>query len=409
MTSLPTAKTLTRFKVRAAHLDGSEYVDTIEAVSASELSEQLRAQGYSVTSISAHTPRPKRRVLTGNRTRAIASASRQLSLYLEAGAALPAALRGVARHLGQPAFEEALQDAAARIEAGESLHAALAAQPRHFPPLFRFIAEAGCASGRLGPALLLVSQYYETAASLRHRLIEAAIYPSVLAVVMLALVLEAAYFVVPRFMLIYADLEVPLPEPTRMALYAVEHTGEWLPWMCAILATVLVTCRVLAQVPCLRLVADRAVLWTPFLGGLIRAYVTAKFSAGLSLLLESRVPAPDAIRLLADMEPNRWVRHSLHELAQRTDQGETVSDAMARAPASLLPKTFLWVVGAADGTAQLGAAVKLMGELYEDVAKRRFGLIEALLVPAVVLIMGALTLFMAAVLLLPLLESLEML
>ena len=398
-----------RFRVKAAHLDGTQYVDTIEGDSAVDVGSQLRSLGYSVTSIETIGPGAVARLFGRGSAEDLAAISQQLELFLRSRAALPAALRAVARDMRKGAFQAALHQAASQVDAGTPLHDALAAQPRHFPPLFRFIVAAGCAAGQLGSALLLLADYYQASARLRHKLIEAAIYPAILISVMVVLVVYAACFILPRFQIVYQSMGAEMPALARTVLHVVHHTGEWLPGVCLAVAGCAVLLWVLSGVPAIGYAMGRVRFSIPVLGGLTRAYVVAKLSAGLSLLLQSSVPAPQALRLLADMEPNRWVRRAVAELARRTEQGQTVSDAMAQAPAVLLPKTFLWIVASADGTAALAAATQRLSELYADLAKRRFGMIEVLLMPAVVFVLGLLTFFVAAVLLLPLLETLQML
>ena len=336
-------------------------------------------------------------------------AGEQLSRFLGTGAALPAALRAVARDIGAGGFQEALREAASDVESGMALPDALAKRPDQFPPLFRFIVEAGTAAGRLGPALLLVSDYYGTTARLRHRFIENAIYPAILVFAMVALSLEAAFMVVPRFQRLYLDFDATLPLPTRVAFHAICNAGEWLPWAGGGVVVCLLALLALVRVRPLRYAMDRGLFMVPVIGGLFRSFVVAKLAGGIALLVESGVPAPRALRLMADMEPNLWVRRAMGVFADRTEQGASIADAFARGPAGLLPSTFLWVIASAQDSNSLARGAKRLSTLYAEMAKRRFMAIETLLGPVIVVMLGVLTLFVAGMLLLPLLEALHML
>ena len=336
-------------------------------------------------------------------------AGEQLSRFLGTGAALPAALRAVARDISVGGFREALREAASDVEAGTTLSDALAKRPDQFPPLFRFIVEAGTAAGRLGPALLLVSEYYGTTARLRHRFIENAIYPAILVLAMVALSLEAAFMVVPRFQRLYSDFGTTLPLPTRLAFYAIRYAGEWLPWAGGAAVACLLVLLAFTRVKPLRYVMDRALFLVPVIGGLLRSFVVAKLAGGIALLVESGVPAPRALRLMADVEPNLWVRRAMNAFADRTEQGTSVAEAFARGPAGLLPSTFQWVIASAQDSNSLARGAKRLSTLYGEMAKRRFMAIETLIGPVIVVVLGVLTLFVAGMLLLPLLDALHML
>lgn len=398
-----------RFRVKAVDLDGAEYLDSVDAEGASALYESLRSEGYTVTSIQPVQAGPLARVFQGSSAADLAMASEHLSRFVESGVALPAALRAVARDMGRSGFHTALEQAAADVESGMDLYAALAKQGDRFPALFRFIIAAGLAAGRLGPALLLVSDYYETAVRLRQRLIEGLIYPSILVCGMVVLALQAACLVGPRFQILYTELAIALPLPTRMSLYAVHNAGEWLPWVGFALAACLCILMACARSEASRYAMDRAIFSIPAVGGMLRSYVTAKLASALALLVGSDVPAPRALRIIADAEPNSWVRRALHGIADRAEQGVDIADAFAQAPNTLLPNTFLWVVASATGTNSLAHAAQRLSELYAAIAKRRFEMIETLIGPAIVVLLGLATLFVAGALLLPLLQALYVL
>ena len=99
----------------------------------------------------------------------------------------------------------------------------------------------------------------------------------------------------------------------------------------------------------------------------------------------------------------------MNAFADRTEQGVSVADAFARGPAGLLPCTFQWVIASAQESNSLAFGAKRLSTLYSEMAKRRFIAIETMIGPAIVALLGVLTLFVAGMLLLPLLEALHLL
>ena len=396
-----------RFQVKAVRLDGEQYVETLEAESAAALSAHLRSQGYSVTAVRPVEASLRERLFSPARPADLASAADGLAHFLATGADLPVALQQVADDLSTGQFRQALQEAASDLAGGMSLHEALTRRTRHFPPLFRFAVEAGAATGRLGPALLLVADYYRRADRARTMLVEAAIYPALLLAGAVALSIQAAYFLVPNFRLMFDDMGVELPAPTLVVCGVISHVGEWLPWAILAMLVVLAALSVLARFRPIRYAMDRAILSIPLWGRMLRDYALSRLAAGLGLLLANDAPAPRALRLLAQIEPNLWVQHELDRLADRIEQGSSVADGLSRMSSSLLPNTFRWVLASAGSTHTLADAAERLSQMFSSIAEERLALIGALVGPGVIAFLGFVTLGMAAVLLLPLLRLLQ--
>jgi len=397
-----------RFNVKAVHIDGDEHIASVDAPSAAALSERLRDEGYSVTSITRAEPGLVERMVRGSRRESLAAVCQQLATLVDSGIAMPAAFRAIARDMRTGALPAALEEAARSVERGESLQNALASSAAAFPPLFRFVVRTGCAAGRLAPALLLMSDYYETTTRLRQRAVEACIYPAIVVAALISLAVYTAHSVLPKFLVMFDQYRHPLPAPTRVAIAVSQQAGEWLPWAGVALLALLIAAWATMRDHAVRYAASRALFALPLAGGLARAYAVAKLSAGLSLLLRNQVPAPDALALLADMESSPWLAEAMRELAERVERGETMSDAMADSQTRLFPSTFVWIISAADGTAGLADATERMAGLYGEIVRRRFTALSIVLLPTAVVILGLMTLTFAAVVLLPLLESFYM-
>ncbi len=394
-----------RFHVKAVALDGSPYEAVVSAGRAGALIRRLREQGYKITSI--RRERVRRALPRAGRVQAqdMELVCRELSTFLNAGAPLPEALRAVGRGLDRRPLQQALHSLAARVESGEALSEALAAQPGQFPPLFRFLVQAGSAAGRLGPALLLLADYYQTTERLRRRLAEAAVYPLFLAVVMAVLIGAATWFLAPQLAQAFTLYNLPLPAPTRWAVTALRSAPVWIPIAAAAIVVGILSAALFRRAPACQDAATRALLHAPLLGGLMRAYLTARMSAGLALLLESEAPLPDALRLLADAECNPYAQRVARAMAQEVERGGRLSEAMEHASAALFPRTFFWIVSATEGSAALAESCRRLSELYAAVARSRLQIIEALAPALTVTVMGGLTLTAAAILLAPLLQA----
>jgi len=114
-----------------------------------------------------------------------------LGILLESGVPLVQALAVGARVMGNVRLRAAVDDAARRVQEGESLHRALARSKR-FPVIFLHIVASGEAGGRLAQALAQAGRQQESENDVRVRLLTGVLEPATIvcmAVVVLVVVL----------------------------------------------------------------------------------------------------------------------------------------------------------------------------------------------------------------------------
>ena len=110
----------------------------------------------------------------------------------------------------------------ARVMEGASLAQAMAEFPESFPEIFRATVGAGEQSGRLDTVLEKLADYAEARDALRQKILAALAYPVLLAIVALAVVAGLLTWVVPQIVGVFQNLHQTLPLATRalMALSA---------------------------------------------------------------------------------------------------------------------------------------------------------------------------------------------
>ena len=144
--------------------------------------------------------------------------SSQLSAMVEAGLPLLRCLQSFSKEVENRHFRRIVETVSTEVEEGSTLHDALAKHPRAFSSLFVNMVRAGEISGRLDQTLTQLTNYLETMANLRRKLIGAITYPSFLIVFTTGAVLFLVVRVVPVFQKIYGRFGARLPTPTRVLL-----------------------------------------------------------------------------------------------------------------------------------------------------------------------------------------------
>src|SRR5690606_8594575 len=140
---------------------------------------------------------------------------RQLAVLVLSRVPLEEALGATARHSQHDAARELLMQVRARVLAGQSLAASLAAFPEDFPRMYLAMVRAGEHAGLLGEVLEALADHGERRLQLQRKLRMALIYPLVLLLVATSVVTLLLIFVMPQLLTLFDQTDTTLPLLTR--------------------------------------------------------------------------------------------------------------------------------------------------------------------------------------------------
>src|SRR6201995_313909 len=211
-------------------------------------------------------------------TKDIAIFFRQFSVMIDAGLPLVQCLEILAANQENQAFQKTLTGVRTTVEGGATLANAMRQFPIVFDDLTTNMIEAGETGGILDIILQRLAVYVEKAVRLKAAVKSALIYP--IAVVSMAFLIVGALlkWVVPIFANLFAGLGVNLPLPTRivMGLSAFVQTFWWV-FGVGCLGTYFGMKQVRKH-PRGRYYFDKALLYLPVMGGLLRKIAVGRFT-----------------------------------------------------------------------------------------------------------------------------------
>jgi Type II secretory pathway, component PulF len=157
----------------------------------------------------------------------LAQFTHQLATLLGAGQPLDRAL-GILLDLPESeSAKKLIERVRDRVRGGNTLSSALDEEHGVFPKLYVSLVRAGEAGGSLEETLRRLADYLERSQQLRGSIVNALIYPAFLMVGVLgSLVLLLAY-VVPQFVPIFEDMQVPIPWITEAVLVIGNTLQRW--------------------------------------------------------------------------------------------------------------------------------------------------------------------------------------
>jgi general secretion pathway protein F len=399
---------MSQFHYRAVSDTGDILQGEMEAASVEEVIARLQDQGH--TPLEAKPANEagvgggfggllKRGPFTGDQ---LAQFTHQLATLLGAGQPLDRAL-GILMDL--PEGERAkklIERVRDRVRGGAPLSQAFDEEHGVFPKLYISLVRAGEAGGSLEDTLRRLADYLERSQQLRGSIVNALIYPAFLMVGVLgSLVLLLAY-VVPQFVPIFEDMQVPIPLITQAVLALGNLLQSW--WWLLLLGIGggIFLWRARLRDPGYRLAWHGRLLQKRVVGPLLLKIETARIARTLGTLLKNGVPLLSALTIARQVTSNRALDEALAQAAEQVKGGAGLSLALAQS--QRFPRLALQMVQVGEEAGQLDTMLLKVADTFDLESKRAIDRLLAALVPALTIVMTILVAIIMAAILLPLLS-----
>lgn len=327
--------------------------------------------------------------------------TRQLAILVRAGLPLDEALEALADGAGSR-LRGVVMALRARVMEGVPLASAMDEFAGTFDRLYRASVRAGEHSGRLAEVLLRLAVHLEKRDALQRRLIGALAYPALLLLVALLVVCGLMFYVVPEVTAIFVRSGQVLPLPTRALLAASGGLQAHAAWLGPALLLGAIAGAIAWRRPAVRRWCDRRMLKLPLLGRLAMALDAARFARTLSMLGASAVPLLDALQLATQGLRNTAMHASLAEVAVRVRAGAPLSRALRQH--AHFPSVATRMIANGERAGRVDAMLDEAAIQLENDLDTAISVGMSALGPVVILLVGALVLFIVLAMLLPIFE-----
>jgi len=206
-------------------------------------------------------------------------------------------------------------------------------------------------------------------------------------------------FVVPKFGLLYRDMNVELPTPTKILIAL---TVDYRPFILGAIAAFLV------------LVAgiifwsrsdeggaafDRLKFRLPLIGDAALKFQVSQFCRTLATLLTGGTPLVAGLQTAADSMDSSLLRGSITRATQMVREGDSLNAALAST--QIMPPLALDMIEVGESSGALAPMLTSVAEFYEEEVNLKLSAMVALIEPAVLIVMGILVAFILISLYLP--------
>jgi type II secretory pathway component PulF len=393
---------------RAIDESGREVSDFLEATGVEEAGEELRHRGLHVTSVneisspSAASHRPRAAGTRGRRLKDLALFSRQLALLVRTGTPLADALGAMVRQLAAGPWRAVVADIQRRVEEGVTLSDAMETHPRYFDQVCRSLVAAGETSGQLDQMLERFAHLTRQQLKIWRTVTGAMIYPVLLAVVGIAVIVLMLGVVLPRFAGLFETLDAPLPPTTKgLMMLSDSLRSGWWAYVASMLVSV-IGVAVLLSSQAGRRFRDRTLVQLPWLGGIVRDLLTARFARLLGVLLGSQIPMLDALSITRRSTGNSRYAELVEEAEESVVRGEALSGVLAQSP--LINPYVAEAVRNGERSGQVSPVLLEMAEFMDEENEALVQTLTRLIEPVMLIALGIIVAIIAVSLFMPLFD-----
>jgi type II secretory pathway component PulF len=393
------------FRYVALDAGGKRSRGVVRAGSEQEAYRQLAADGLTPISVkhgeSAAFSLGKKKITP----RDISALTRELSVLVEARIPIARGLASIAEHESNPALRAMILDLGTMIESGKKITEALSKYKDEFGEVYIETMRAAEKSGSLGTVLehlaLMLDRQQETAQQMKRAMTYPVVVLAFVALAMSVIVI----FVVPRFAAIFSQNGVKLPLTTQV----VQMLGEsikayWYVYGGAVAASVVGTVYAWRQ-PGGRAWFERTFLRLPYLGRVMLATTTARFSRVLSIGMGSGLDLVESIEIAGRSSGRPLFQAETARMAERLQAGDPL-DEVLRAT-KYVPPFGRRMLAAGKDAKEMSSAADVVARHYDRESDHLAKNINTIIEPMMTLAMAAIVLLVALSVFLPMWEMIK--
>ncbi len=391
-----------QFLCRVADAEGRVFSHVEPATSLEEARQKLVERGLYVYSVEsrggrlASLVRPRSGRQIGGSEFLILN--QQFNTLIKAGLPILKSLDLLASRATAPKLRPVISQIRDRVREGKSLSEAVD-EAGVFSKVYSTAILAGEKSGNLPGVLDYYIAYQRVSTGVRKKILASLVYPTLLISVAVIIVTYLVTAVIPKFALLYRDLNVELPAPTRLLIaLTVDYRFVFLG-VVASLAVAVAGIFLWSRTDEGGAAFDRFKFRLPIIGDTLLKFQVAQFSRTLSTLLTGGTPLVAGLQTAADAITSKLLRSTVSRSTQMVREGESLHGALASS--GTMPELALDMIEVGESSGALSPMLNSVAEFYEEEVNLRLSALVSLIEPILLVFMGLIVAFILISLYLP--------
>ncbi|OLB40019.1 MAG: hypothetical protein AUH11_02930 [Acidobacteria bacterium 13_2_20CM_57_17] len=391
-----------QFLCRVADAEGRVFSHVEPATSLEEARQKLVERGLYVYSVESRGGRLAG-LLRQRSGRQIGGSefvilNQQFNTLIKAGLPILKSLDLLATRATAPKLRPVISQIRDRVREGKSLSEAVD-EAGVFSKVYSTAILAGEKSGNLPGVLDYYIAYQRVSTGVRKKILASLVYPTLLICVAVIIVTYLVTAVIPKFALLYHDLNVELPGPTRLLIaLTVDYRFVFL----GVVASLAVAAAVIflwSRTEEGGAAFDRFKFRLPVIGDTLLKFQVAQFSRTLSTLLTGGTPLVAGLQTACDAITSKLLRSTVSRSTQMVREGESLHGALASS--GTVPELALDMIEVGESSGALAPMLNSVAEFYEEEVSLRLSTLVSLIEPILLIFMGLIVAFILISLYLP--------
>src|ERR1700690_516636 len=390
------------FVCRVADANGRVYSHVEAAGTLDEARQKLADRGLYVYSVKTRSSLisgffgvRKERKIGGNDFLIL---NQQFNTLIKAGLPILRALDLLATRATAPKLRPVLTQIRDRVREGKSVSEAVD-EAGVFSKVYSTAILAGEKSGNLSGVLDYYIAYQRVSTGVKKKIVASLVYPALLVIVAVVIVTYLVTFVIPKFALLYRDLGVELPGPTKLLIAITVDYRTYILGTIALLVLAGVGVFFWSRSDEGGMAFDRLKFRTPILGDTLLKFQASQFCRTLATLLTGGTPLVAALQTASESIGSKLIRGTVTDATQKVREGESLHNALSAG--RVMPEMALDMIEVGESSGALAPMLNSVAEFYEEEVSLRLSALVSLIEPILLIFMGLFVAFILVSLYLP--------
>ncbi len=384
------------YVVEALDFNGNKVREEIEAVTLEELFETVERKGLILLKY-------RKKYLTflqrGKITRKeLAEFLQNLSFMLKSGIPLVTALEDLISEIKNSAFLRKLRKILAEVHTGSPFYEAVE-RAKLFPPIVNSLIRIGEESGTLDQTLTQASEHLYRIDEIISQTKRAITYPAFVLISMSIAFGFWFFYVLPRILKLFKDMNLKLPETTLVLLAVTNFLNNYGIFIGLGLILSIIGIILAYKNPKTQYYVEIVWLKIPLFGRVKRLNFLSFFFEFFSILLISGVDLLRSLEIIESTFSTALFKRIIQEIKQDITAGETISASLAKH--KIFRRLDLRVVSVGETTGRLPEQFKFLADFYYLEVQKIVDNLTKILEPVLLIVSGIIFFLIIVSLLLP--------
>ncbi len=325
--------------------------------------------------------------------------SRQLALIADSDVSMQEGLAIISEKSDNRQIKRIGEEMIKNLNKGVSFYDSVKGYEAKLGSLFIEMAGIGERSGNLPTMLERIADSIDKDNETKQKLRSAVVYPTILGVLMLAVIVLLIVYVLPMFDEILTSLGGEMPGVTKGIMNAgffISNNILWIVLAIAFLILIYVLTKITEKG---RIFTDHIKLKLPIIRKIESANVASRFSRNLSMLLKSGMNLTLSVEMLQAITYNKYIANKLDGVIGMLGKG--IKPDVAFEELKLFPTLLVKLFSVANETGHMDAMLDKAADIMEKTGDDQMERLTTVLEPLLIIILSLLVGFILISVILP--------